>query len=97
MIMYLLDKKADPTIRNSEHDTPLHTIIKRQISTSAPTQRASAAVKEKLKEAAQEKLNCVVALLSHGKCDPNCPSRGSMTALHLAVEVHILSQSGYLL
>ena len=88
--MYLLDKKADPTIRNSENDTALHTIIKRQISVGASTRQASATV-EKMKEAtAQEKLNCVVALLAHGQCDPNCPTTGDMTPLHLAVEVCII-------
>lgn len=86
--MYLLDNKADPSIRNSENDTPLHTVIKRQISVSVTTQKTSATV-EKVKEAAQEKLNCVVALLAHGECNPNCPTTGGMTPLHLAVEVHI--------
>ena len=87
--MYLLDKKADPSTRNSEHDTPLHTIIKKQNSISPSTLRPSTSVEENLKEAAQEKLNCIVALLALGKCNPDCQTRGGMTPLHLAVEVLI--------
>ena len=86
--MYLLDKKADPSIRNSVNDTPLHTIINRQISISISTRQASATV-EKMKEATEEKLSCIVALLAYRKCDLNCQTTGDMTPLHLAVEVHI--------
>ena len=94
--MYLLEKNADPSTRNSDHDAPLHAIIKRVGSIDASTQKASAGVEDKLKKASKEKLGCVVALLTHKKCSPNCKTKGGMTPLHLAVEVTIIYIHSYL-
>ena len=93
--MYLLEKNADPSTRNSDHDAPLHAIIKRVGSIDASTQKASAGVEDKLKKASKEKLGCVVALLTHKKCNPNCKTKGGMTPLHLAVEVTIIYIHSY--
>ena len=89
MIKCLLDRNADPSTRNSEYDTPLHTIFKQQAFVGVSRQKDGAKIEKNLKETSQERFRCVIALLAYGRCDPNCQNREGITPLHLAVEVAI--------
>ena len=87
MIKCLLDRKADPSARNLEYDTPLHTIIKQQAFNGASSQKSGAKIAKYWKESSQKRVSCIIALLAYGRCDPSCQNGEGMTPLHLTVEV----------